>query len=114
MNTTGTAKKYEYDGTGNLRFEKQPNGTVIREYRWDQQNRLVRELHGTHESVYSYDGESRRVRIKEPTVTEAGLVPSSVGAGALDRHPPLPRTMTASAAARAHEAPAVDCTTSRR
>jgi RHS repeat-associated protein len=33
--------------------------------RWDQQNRLVRELHGTHESVYEYDGESHRVRIKE-------------------------------------------------
>ena len=33
--------------------------------RWDQQNRLVRMLEGTHESVYEYDGESRRVRIKE-------------------------------------------------
>ena len=65
VNTTGASKKYEYDGNGNLRFEKQPNGTVIREYRWDQQNRLVRELHGTHQSVYEYDGESKRVRIKE-------------------------------------------------
>ena len=65
VTTTGTSKTYEYDGNGNLRYEKQPNGTVIREYRWDQQNRLVRELHGTHESVYEYDGESKRVRIKE-------------------------------------------------
>lgn len=65
VTTTGDSKKYEYDGNGNLRYEKQPNGAVIREYRWDQQNRLVRELHGTHESVYEYDGESRRVRIKE-------------------------------------------------
>ncbi len=65
VTTTGSSKKYEYDGNGNLRYEKQPNGTVIREYRWDQQNRLVRELHGTHESVYEYDGASRRVRIKE-------------------------------------------------
>jgi RHS repeat-associated protein len=63
--TTGTLKKYEYDGNGNLRYEKQPNGMVLREYRWDQQNRLVRMLSGTHESVYEYDGDSRRVRITE-------------------------------------------------
>lgn len=31
----------------------------------DQQNRLVRVLEGTHESVYEYDGESHRTRIKE-------------------------------------------------
>lgn len=65
VTTSGDSKKYEYDGNGNLRYEKQPNGTVLKEYRWDQQNRLVKELHGTHESVYEYDGESRRVRIKE-------------------------------------------------
>ncbi len=65
VSTTGTMKTFEYDGNGNLRYEKQPNGTVIREYRWDQQNRLVRELQGAHESVYDYDGESRRVRIRE-------------------------------------------------
>lgn len=33
----------------------------------DQQNRLVRFLQGAHESVYEYDGESHRVRIKELT-----------------------------------------------
>jgi RHS repeat-associated protein len=65
VTTTGTSKTYEYDANGNLRYQKQPNGTVIREYRWDQQNRLVRVLEGTHESVYEYDGASRRVRIKE-------------------------------------------------
>lgn len=63
--TTGVAKTFEYDANGNLRFEKQANGTVIREYRWDQENRLVRMLAGAHESSYEYDGESRRVRIKE-------------------------------------------------
>jgi hypothetical protein len=52
VTTTGTSKIYEYYGNGNLRYEKQPNGTVIREYRWDQRNRLVRMLAGTHESVY--------------------------------------------------------------
>ena len=65
VTTTGTSKTYEYDLNGNLRYEKLPGGTVVRELRWDQQNRLVRELHGTHESVYEYDGESRRVRIRE-------------------------------------------------
>ena len=55
------------NATGNLRYEKLPNNTVVREYRWDQQNRLVRVLEGTHESVYEYDGESHRVRIKELT-----------------------------------------------
>jgi len=67
VTTTGTGKTFEYDANGNLRYEKQPNGTVIREYRWDQQNRLARFLHGTHESVYEYDGASRRIRIKELT-----------------------------------------------
>jgi YD repeat-containing protein len=67
VTTTGTSKKYEYDASGNLRYEKLPNNTVLREYRWDQQNRLVRDLHGTHQSVYEYDGASRRVRIKELT-----------------------------------------------
>ena len=38
---------------------------MIREYRWDQQNRLAKALLGTRESDYFYDGESRRVRIKE-------------------------------------------------
>ncbi|MBX3203340.1 MAG: RHS repeat protein [Labilithrix sp.] len=65
--TTGTSKTYEYDANGNLRYERLPGGSVVKEYRWDQQNRLVRMLEGTHESVYEYDGESRRVRIKELT-----------------------------------------------
>ena len=46
VTTTGTAKKYEYDANGNLRYEKLPNNTVVREYRWDQQNRLVRTIIG--------------------------------------------------------------------
>lgn len=65
VTTTGDTKKCEYDGNGNFRYEKQANGTVLRECRWDQQNRLVKELHGTHESVYEYDGASRRWRITE-------------------------------------------------
>lgn len=65
VTTTGVSKRYEYDANGNLRYEKLPNGSVVREYRWDQQNRLVRVLEGAHESVYEYDGESHRTRIKE-------------------------------------------------
>ncbi len=65
VTTTGTSKTYEYDANGNLRYEKMPNGAVVREYRWDQQNRLVRMLEGTHESAYEYDGASKRVRITE-------------------------------------------------
>ncbi len=65
VNTTGDSKKYEYDANGNLRFEKLPNNTVVREYRWDQQNRLVKAIIGTHESAYEYDGASRRVKITE-------------------------------------------------
>lgn len=63
--TYSVTTTYEYDANGNLRYEKQPNGTVTREYRWDQQNRLVRMLAGVHESVCDYDRQSRRVRITE-------------------------------------------------
>ena len=49
-----------YRGFGSPTYEATSN-------RWDQQNRLVRVLEGTHESVYEYDGESHRVRIKELT-----------------------------------------------
>ena len=65
VTSSGTSKRYEHDGNGNLRFEKDGNSAVLKEYRWDQQNRLVKALLGTHESDYFYDGESRRVRIKE-------------------------------------------------
>jgi YD repeat-containing protein len=67
VTATGSSKTYEYDANGNLRYERLPNGTVVREFRWDQQNRLLRVLEGTHESVYDYDGASRRVRIKTLT-----------------------------------------------
>src|SRR5262249_31685836 len=65
VTTTGTSQIIEYDANGKLRYEKQPNGTVIREYQWDQQNRLVKAIIGTHESDYDYDGASRRWRITE-------------------------------------------------
>ncbi|MFY0571296.1 RHS repeat-associated core domain-containing protein [Archangium lansingense] len=61
----GTTALYEYDANGNLRFERDPGGAVRKEYRWDQENRLVRILEGAHESVFEYDGSSRRVRISK-------------------------------------------------
>ncbi|MDB4944279.1 MAG: hypothetical protein JWP97_3813 [Labilithrix sp.] len=67
VTTTGTTNTFEYDANGNLRFQRLPGGAVEREYRWDQQNRLVRTVIGTRESVYSYDGDSKRVRIQELT-----------------------------------------------
>lgn len=65
LSASGASKRFEFDANGNQRFEKLPAGSPLRECRWDQQNRLVKELHVTHESAYEYDGESRRVRIKE-------------------------------------------------
>ena len=65
ITTTGTSKTYDYDAKGNLRHEKQPDGTVIREYRWDQQNRLVKALIGTQQPDYLYDVPSRRALIQE-------------------------------------------------
>lgn len=62
VTTTGTTALYRYDGDGNLRYEKSATGVVTREYRWDAQDRLVRIVQGTHESVFDYDGESRRVQ----------------------------------------------------
>ncbi len=70
VTTAGTTKSFEYDGNGNLRFEKQPDGIVTNEFQWDQRNRLVKVIVGTHESDYEYDGESRRFRI---TQNESGV-----------------------------------------
>ena len=65
VTATGTTATFEYDADGNLRFERSPAGAVTREYRWDAQDRLVRVIQGSHESVFEYDGESRRTRIRE-------------------------------------------------
>jgi len=65
VTTTGTTTLYEYDPNGNLRFERDAAGVVQREYRWDQENRLVALLEGTKESQYTYNGKSQRVRIRK-------------------------------------------------
>ncbi len=59
------AKTYEYDLNGNLRFERNSVGTVLREFRWDAQNRLTHIIEGSNETEFEYDGQDRRRRIIE-------------------------------------------------
>ncbi len=61
----GVTTRYEYDENGNLRFERAADGSARREYRWDQANRLLALVQGSHESRFAYDGLSRRVGIRE-------------------------------------------------
>lgn len=72
----GATKILEYDLRGNLRYERNPNQTVIREFEWDQENRLIKITAGTHQTEFVYDGLSRRVRIveKENSVETASHV----------------------------------------
>ncbi|MBK6686394.1 MAG: RHS repeat protein [Deltaproteobacteria bacterium] len=63
--TTGVVQNFEYDLNGNTRFEKTAAGVVVREFQWDQENRMVKIIAGTKESQFTYDGESKRVRIGE-------------------------------------------------
>jgi len=59
------AKTYEYDLNGNLRFERDSGGSVLREFRWDAQNRLTYIIEGSNETEFEYDGQDRRRRIIE-------------------------------------------------
>ncbi|MGF1484603.1 MAG: RHS repeat-associated core domain-containing protein [Opitutales bacterium] len=59
------AKTYEYDLNGNLRFERDSVGSVLREFRWDAQNRLTHIIEGSNETEFEYDAEDRRRRIIE-------------------------------------------------
>ena len=59
------AKTYEYDLNGNLRFERDYLGAVLREFRWDAQNRLTHVIQGTNETEFEYDGLDRRIRMIE-------------------------------------------------
>jgi RHS repeat-associated protein len=65
VTTGGVQKTLEYDLNGNLRYEKDASGTVLREFQWDAKNRLVKIIDGTKESEFVYDGLDRRVRIIE-------------------------------------------------
>ena len=61
----GAKRTGPYDLNGNLRYEKDASGTVLREFQWDAKNRLVKIIDGTKESEFAYDGLDRRVRIIE-------------------------------------------------
>jgi RHS repeat-associated protein len=61
----GVQKILEYDLNGNLRFEKDDQEAVLREFQWDAVNRLVKIIEGTHTSEFTYDALDRRVRIVE-------------------------------------------------
>ncbi|MFD2257697.1 RHS repeat-associated core domain-containing protein [Luteolibacter algae] len=61
----GIQKTLEYDLNGNLRFEKDDQGTVLRKFQWDAKNRLLKIIDGTHTSEFEYDGLDRRIRIVE-------------------------------------------------
>ena len=71
----GVQKTLDFDLNGNLRFEKNSSGTVLREFQWDAKNRLLAiqdsavgsEVNGTKRSEFEYDGNDRRVRIVEKT-----------------------------------------------
>src|SRR5262245_60487232 len=47
VTAAGVSTLYEHDDDGDLRYEREPNQTVRREFRWDQENRLVRIIDGT-------------------------------------------------------------------
>ena len=59
VDVTGGAGSFTYDANGNLTSD----GT--RSFTWDAENRLLSVTIGTHVSEFTYDGESRRVRIVE-------------------------------------------------
>lgn len=61
----GVQMQLEYDLNGNLRYEKDASGTVLREFQWDSKNRLLKVIDGISESEFLYDGLDRRVRIIE-------------------------------------------------
>ncbi|MGB0373087.1 MAG: RHS repeat domain-containing protein [Opitutales bacterium] len=61
----GVQKVLEYDLNGNLRYEKDSFGSVLREFQWDAKNRLIAIIDGAQISEFEYDGLDRRVRIIE-------------------------------------------------
>ena len=67
----GASRTFTYDANGNTTSD----GT--RTFEWDAEDRLLAVVHGTHRSEFSYDGDSRRIRIVEKesgtTVRDAAL-----------------------------------------
>ncbi|MEQ1910052.1 MAG: hypothetical protein ABMA15_14595 [Vicinamibacterales bacterium] len=93
LTSSGAAKTFTYDDTGNLTSD----GT--RTFEWDAENRLVAVTTGTHRSEFSYDGLDRRVRIVEKTsgttTRDARLfwvgttiIEERLSTGEINRYPP--------------------------
>jgi len=61
----GVLKELEFDLNGNLRYERDDNEAVLREFQWDARNRLVAIIDGDNTTEFEYDGLDRRVRIIE-------------------------------------------------
>jgi RHS repeat-associated protein len=59
VDSTGATKSFSYDANGNMTSDGS------RTFEWDAENRLVAVIIGTHRSEFTYDGQSRRVRIVE-------------------------------------------------
>ena len=59
VENVGSPKTFTYDANGNL------TGDGTRTFEWDAENRMLAVNIGTHQSEFTYDGLSRRVRIIE-------------------------------------------------
>ncbi|MGF1483185.1 MAG: RHS repeat-associated core domain-containing protein [Opitutales bacterium] len=83
----GVVRQLEYDLKGNLRFERDAQGAILREFRWDQLNRLLTIIDGSNETEFAYDGNDRRVRIIERTnsVVQSNHVYIWSGSGILQK-----------------------------
>jgi len=61
----GVQKTLEFDLNGNLRYEKDGSGAVLREFQWDVKNRLLKIIGDNHESEFAYNGNDQRARMIE-------------------------------------------------
>lgn len=65
ITASGVQIQFEYDSNGNLRFEKDASGVILREFQWDVKNRLITIIEASKKSEFFYDGFDRRIRIIE-------------------------------------------------
>ncbi|MFC7339600.1 hypothetical protein ACFQY0_20590, partial [Haloferula chungangensis] len=61
MQVGGTQTSYGYDLNGNLLWEKDPGGTVLRSFEWDAADRLKAVNWGAQRVEWSYDAMGRKV-----------------------------------------------------
>jgi RHS repeat-associated protein len=61
VSVSGSSKTFTFDANGNM------TGDGSRTFEWDAENRLIAINQGVNRTEFSYDGESRRVRVVEKT-----------------------------------------------